>query len=336
MALLEEVFKLSGVPTITFVEPADYDALKVSIRTPGRCCVIEGPSGIGKTSSVIKILQELGIEHKATLLSGRKPDDASLIDALPTMGDIGVVIVDDFHRLPVATKGAIANFMKTLADEEHPNSKLVVIGINKAGDHLVTFGHDIGLRVDVFKMEANPDNKIEELITKGEGALTIRFSDKQNLIDRSIDSFQIAQMLCHAQCIKHKISETVPQEQEITTSVEVIIDDVIQGLRRISREPTVSFARGSKLRREGRAPYLHILRWLAQEPADWSLDLRQVVRIKPEHRGSVGQVVEKGYLAILLKDKRDVLGDFFHFDEDTAVLSVASLCQGSWFQQSRL
>lgn len=67
VALLEEVFKLSGVPTITFVEPVEYDALKVSIRTPGRCCVIEGPSGIGKTSSVIKILQELGIEAKATL-----------------------------------------------------------------------------------------------------------------------------------------------------------------------------------------------------------------------------------------------------------------------------
>src|SRR3954453_21295699 len=97
---------------------------KVSIRTPGRCCVIEGPSGIGKTSSVIKILQELGIEKKATLLSGRKPDDTPLIDALSQMGDIGIVIVDDFHRLHASTKDMIAQFMKTLADEEHPNSKL--------------------------------------------------------------------------------------------------------------------------------------------------------------------------------------------------------------------
>jgi hypothetical protein len=124
--LLEEVFKVSGVPTITFVEPADYDALKVSIRTPGRCSVIEGPSGIGKTSSVIKILQELGMDSRATQLSGRKPGDVSLIEALPTLGDIGIVIVDDFHRLPVPTKGAIAQFMKTLADEEHQGSKLVV------------------------------------------------------------------------------------------------------------------------------------------------------------------------------------------------------------------
>ena len=117
MPRLEEVFKVSGVPTITFVEPTDYDALKVSIRTPGRCCVIEGPSGIGKTSSVIKILQELGIEREALQLSGRKASDVALIEALPGMQDIGIVIVDDFHRLPVSTKGAIAHFMKTLADE---------------------------------------------------------------------------------------------------------------------------------------------------------------------------------------------------------------------------
>ena len=191
MAFLEEVFKLSGVPTITFVEPAEYEALKVSIRTPGRCSVIEGPSGIGKTSRVIKIIQELGIVRDALQLSGRKPEDVALIEALPTMQDIGIVIVDDFHRLSAGTKDAIAQFMKTLADEEHENSKLIVIGINKAGDHLVTFGHDIGLRIDVFKMEANPDNKIDELITKGETALNIQFADKDNFVDRSIGTFSL-------------------------------------------------------------------------------------------------------------------------------------------------
>lgn len=48
MAYLEEVFRLSGVPTITFVEPERYEEIKVSVRTPGRSLVIEGPSGIEK------------------------------------------------------------------------------------------------------------------------------------------------------------------------------------------------------------------------------------------------------------------------------------------------
>jgi len=59
MAYLEEVFRLSGVPTITFVQPERYHEIKVSVRTPGRCMVLEGPSGIGKTTTVTRVLTEL-------------------------------------------------------------------------------------------------------------------------------------------------------------------------------------------------------------------------------------------------------------------------------------
>lgn len=48
---VEEVFKVSGVPTYTFVEPSEYNKLLVALRTPGRGVVVEGPSGIGKTSA---------------------------------------------------------------------------------------------------------------------------------------------------------------------------------------------------------------------------------------------------------------------------------------------
>lgn len=54
MALLEEVFRLSGMPTYTFVEPMRYEEIKVAVRTPGRCIVVEGPSGIGKTTTITK------------------------------------------------------------------------------------------------------------------------------------------------------------------------------------------------------------------------------------------------------------------------------------------
>jgi MoxR-like ATPase len=57
--LLEEVFKTSGVPTFTFVEPSEYTKLLVRLRTPGRGVVIEGPSGIGKTSAVETALKDL-------------------------------------------------------------------------------------------------------------------------------------------------------------------------------------------------------------------------------------------------------------------------------------
>jgi ABC-type transporter Mla maintaining outer membrane lipid asymmetry ATPase subunit MlaF len=75
MALVEEVFRLSGVPTYTFVPPQRYDEIKVSVRTPGRCLVIEGPSGIGKTTTITKVLTDLGLYDRVIILSARKQAD---------------------------------------------------------------------------------------------------------------------------------------------------------------------------------------------------------------------------------------------------------------------
>ena len=82
---LEEVFKTSGVPTYTFVQPSEYDRLIVGLRTPGRGLVIEGPSGIGKTTGVLTALQQLGIKDQTLTLSARKEGDRALILELPVM-----------------------------------------------------------------------------------------------------------------------------------------------------------------------------------------------------------------------------------------------------------
>ena len=51
---IEDVFKVTGVPTYTFVRPSEYNRLQVALRTPGRGVVVEGPSGIGKSTAVTK------------------------------------------------------------------------------------------------------------------------------------------------------------------------------------------------------------------------------------------------------------------------------------------
>src|SRR4051794_38915599 len=96
---VEEVFKLSGVPTYTFVPPAEYVKLQVALRTPGRGLVVEGPSGIGKTTAVEKALDEHQLRSKALLLKARKEEDRALISELPRTQAAGIVIIDDFHRL---------------------------------------------------------------------------------------------------------------------------------------------------------------------------------------------------------------------------------------------
>jgi Holliday junction resolvasome RuvABC ATP-dependent DNA helicase subunit len=200
MPNLEDVFRLSGIPTYTFVEPLRYAEIKVSVRTPGRCLVLEGPSGIGKTTTITKALADLKLQDNVLSLSARRPADIEMIAALPEMEDIGTVIVDDFHRLPDAVKERLSDFMKLLADTANENSKLILIGINKAGHQLVKFAHDLGMRIDVFRLEANPIEKIAELIARGEAALEIDISEKHKTAERAQGSFQIAQLLCHKIC----------------------------------------------------------------------------------------------------------------------------------------
>lgn len=321
MPLLEEVFRLSGVPTLTFVEPVRYDAIRVAVRTPGRCVVLEGPSGIGKTTIMTRVIAQLGKDANVILLSARRPSDLDFIAALPEMEEIGTVVVDDFHRLNDELKARLSDYMKILADTGNEKSQLILIGINKAGDQLIRFAHDLGLRIDIFKVESNPVEKIEELITKGEGALNVIIRDKRNIALKAQGSFHIAQVLCHSLCIEAGVTETQATTVAIDHSVDVVIERVMADLTRQFMTPAVEFAQGTKIRREGRAPYLHILKWLS-EGDDWSLDLQEAIRAHPEHKASISQVIDKGYLETLLREKSGVLGSHFHYEATMRVLSV--------------
>lgn len=285
--------------------------------------VIEGPSGIGKTTTITKAISELGAGQNFLTLSARKKSDVELINQLPEMTDIGPVIVDDFHRLPDETKARLSDFMKVLADAQDPNSKLILIGINKAGQQLVKFAHDLGLRIDIFRLESNSEEKILELIGLGEKALNTIIHSADKIAQSSQGSFQIAQLLCHKMCILDKVLETQSATKTIETSINVAIEDVMVDLGRQFKEAALTFARGSKLRKEGRAPYLHILRWLADSD-EWSLDLSSALNEHPAQKASIGQVLDKGFLVALLNDpeKAPILSPHFHFEQSTSILSV--------------
>ena len=55
MIKLHKVFTFSGIPNHTFVKPERYSQIVVSLETPGRSLIIEGPSGTGKTTSLKKL-----------------------------------------------------------------------------------------------------------------------------------------------------------------------------------------------------------------------------------------------------------------------------------------
>lgn len=74
------------------------------------------------------------------------------------------------------------------------------------------------------------------------------------------------------------------------------------------------------MRREGRAPYLHILNWLSTGDS-WTLDLRDAIRRNAGLRGSVSQVVDKGFLRDLIEGDGD-LRAVLHYDEFSKQLTI--------------
>lgn len=318
--LLEDVFKTNGIPTYTFVQPLEYSSLFVALRTPGRGVVIEGPSGIGKTTSVIQALDELGLAGEVLKLSARRLDDVQLISQLPDLGETGTVVIDDFHRLTDDLKTLVADHMKLLADEEAQHSKVVVLGINDAGKSLVRFASDLNNRIEVVKLEINPPEKMAELLALGEDALNIQLNVKDDIVREANGSFYVAQMLAHQVCIEAGILEHQSSPTTTLISFEAVKGKVHERLSRTFGDRTVRFAKGTKFRRGGRAPYLNLLHLLATSD-EWSLPITTALLRAPELSGSISQIVEKGYLAQLIDNDPD-LSAVLHFDSTARVLSV--------------
>ncbi|MEO7993258.1 MAG: TIR domain-containing protein [bacterium] len=82
----------------------------------------------------------------------------------------------------------------------------------------------------------------------------------------------------------------------------------------------IQFVRGPKFNRAGRAPYLHLLKWLS-EANEWSISVDREAGDRPEHKASVIQVVEKGYLTRYLASDED-FATLMHYEPLTKVLSV--------------
>jgi hypothetical protein len=320
MPRLDEVFKKSGVPTYTFVAPSEFNRVMVALQTPGRGIIVEGPSGIGKTSCIKKAIETLGMGGSCLFLSARKPTDQEYISELPNMRSIGVVVVDDFHRLCEDVKKRLTDYVKTLADEEDNSSKVILIGLNRSGQSLVEYAPDLLHRVETIKVGRANVERIRDLIDLGENTLRCKIIVADGIALEAEGSFAMAQVLCHEACLQGRILSTQDEEVSIEVSLPGIREAVLRELSPrffpIARE----FATGNKLRREGRAPYLHLLRWLSETP-EGALDTKDAIASNPNLKGSVSQVIDKGYLSALISGSEKI-GDLLHFDIKSELLTT--------------
>lgn len=294
---LYEVFTITGTPTYTFVRPRLYNRLRAALQTPGLGVVVEGPSGIGKTTAVTKAIQETG--EKFTLLNARKTNHRDAIDRL-LEGMSGTVVIDEFHRLDKHQKDILANLIKVEADRGGGDLKIVIVGINDAGRSLIDSSPDLTYRVEFIRFGSEPEEKIDELIRKGEDALNVDIKFRRSIIENSQGSFYIAQTLCNYACAESGILEKSESVREITVSYKEIEEIALEKNRRTFGGVAREFARGPKFRRAGRAPYYHILKWMTESPS-WNLNVAEEMKKHPREKSSVSGVLDKGLVSLCEK-----------------------------------
>lgn len=324
MVNIEDVYCESGLPTFTFVKPSEYSKLLVSLRTKGRGVVVEGPSGIGKTTCIRKCLQELYPDKSDyPIMSARQKETKEYLDLIISnpSDHWGMVIVDDFHLLDKTQQKQLSDLLKLFADRGRQDDKLVLIGINNAGQNLVDMTPDLNGRIDTIRFERNAEDKIRELIEKGESALSVVLPDKEEIIRRSYGSFHIAQMLCKAMCIADGVLESQETLYAVQSSITNVVSEKIEELGRIYKTVAQSFAKGKRFRRGGTLPYYHILQWLSQTD-DGTIYIPEIISAHSHYKNSLNQVTEKGHLKKLLESNRELTEKYLYYDADSKMIAI--------------
>ncbi|MBS1880589.1 MAG: TIR domain-containing protein [Actinobacteria bacterium] len=305
---VSEIFVTSGYPEFTFVAPGIYAKLVNALGQKTGGVVIEGPSGIGKTVAVTRAVQQLGeVLGGVAILSSRDSGEVSRIKEIAAEKPDGTWIVEDFHHLPLKDRRALADAIKYLADQTEPKCKIVLIGINNAGQSLLAGSSDLLTRITMIEFERNPDELVEELVGLGEQWLNIRIPDHELIVSEARGSFLLAQLICREACDAAALVEEHPGADPQTLEIDVaeVIRNVLADLGRQFEEVCRRFARGKKPKRSGRAPYLQCLRWLA-EGNEWSIQLERAADRNPRYKGSVTQILTKSFLAQHIKDDPEI------------------------------
>jgi hypothetical protein len=127
-------------------------------------------------------------------------------------------------------------------------------------------------------------------------------------------------MLAFETCIEAGVVSAQDQVFETKASLAAVKSKVFEMLARRFHDRTQNFAKGTRLRREGRAPYLHLLYWLGTSE-QWTLSLDQAIMHHPELRGSLIQIIEKDYLLALMNSV-PAIGEVLHFEQSSRLLTV--------------
>jgi TIR domain len=210
--------------------------------------VVEGPSGIGKTSAIKRALDLISTDEQwratslITLLSARNPTDIERVLNLPSWHR-GTVVIDDAHRLPDRGFSVAVDQMKLLADTDDVDRRLILVGIPLTSQSLVDVSFDLATRIDTYRLGRVTDDLVLEMISRGEQALNVTFDRKADIVRAAAGSLNVAQAICFSVAAISHILQTQTAPVVLDSDIERAVAEVLEGLA-LKFDPAIrAFAR---------------------------------------------------------------------------------------------
>jgi predicted MPP superfamily phosphohydrolase len=247
---VSDVFTTVGFPEVTFVIPTAISQLMYELCVRARVLIVEGPSGIGKSVSVEYALKQLYNSSKQTwpqrwLRAKKRETDLHEILELPKRpieDIIGHLVIDDFQMLTPEDRIRVGDFAKAFADGCRHDAKITLIGINHSRDSLIDSVPDLGTRAVSVSLGRESDDKVIDLIAKGERALNVQFARKADIAICANGSFVVAQMLCEHALLTSDIQETQDNVVLLEIPPSMVVRHVVDQLKSQFHKCLQSFA----------------------------------------------------------------------------------------------
>lgn len=271
---LGEVFNEAGLPDITYVPPKEARQLKGSLATPGKHVTLVGPSGSGKSTVASRVLKELQLgAAEVYSLNGRQHATANSIfevfgsefseaptpDAVePWLKLYKIIMIDDVHHLSVTARNELSRHLKVWHEQ---GIRFFMIGIAKTSEAILGQDPELAIRNDTWHLDRQSDEFMEKLLSKGESALNIKFTNQAHntAISAAQGSPSIFQAICRIACIEADVLETQDRATDIEVDLPLIREAVVRQYDGRYLSKIVSLARGRRQARSVHDTYYSIV-----------------------------------------------------------------------------
>ncbi|SEE78684.1 TIR domain-containing protein [Ruania alba] len=276
---LGKVFNEAGLPEITYVPPREAQQLKGSLATPGKHVTLVGPSGSGKSTVAVRTLAELGFNEQELLrLNGRNYAQATTVTEIfgdvfgvaPSFDEIEpwlklykIVLLDDVHHLRPEARNELASKLK-LWHEDH--IRFFMVGIAKTSEAILGQDPELAIRNDAWHLDRQDDTFMEALLSKGEGALKVEFTQagRRTAIAAAQGSPSIFQAICRITCVAGDVFRTQDEVKEVDVDLPTIRESVVRQYDGRYLTKIVSLARGRRQARSVHDTYYSIVEQVAR------------------------------------------------------------------------